>query len=164
MDFFYNYIEPLLKILGSTKMLMGIFVFCSILLILPYAPLVQLGVLDIVNRFRPILGITVLITFIFLIIDLGAFLFKLYQTNCYQNEINNRLYSLSQGELEILSDCIKRNSQSFTGSINSSSAQALCHKNLVTMADMGHMLSMSFTIRDFVWKYLKQNNNTIFKK
>lgn len=167
MDFnIHKYVALIWDILRTPKLLFVIFLCCLALLIMPESVLEYFGLFQVVSQYRYILAIIGLLIFIILLIELVTFAYDFLKRRWVRredfNKLINRINSLSHGESDILYECISSNSQSFTRPVNSTSAQALCQKKLVEMSDIGHVMRMSYTIKDSVWIYLKDNKNKIF--
>nr|HAT1990619.1 hypothetical protein [Legionella pneumophila] len=157
-------ILSLLKVIKTPRITFGIFLFCFILILLPPNLLVKLGMLDTVNQYRGLVGITALLTFIIWLMQIFPYIAH-YITN--KKEINirlRRLESLSDGEKELLKECIANNQQSIVRPITDSAANSLCQKGLLMQADQGHIMDYPFIVPDKVWNYLKKNKDLLHKK
>lgn len=164
MDLFAGYLGTVVKVLKSPKLQLGVFILSIIALSLPKAQLIQLGILNIVNHYRAVFGISALIAFVLIFLELIEGLWICYKSSQRHKKILKRLNSLSKGERDILMTCLNNRSQSFSGSVNSTSARALCQKEIVVMAQMGNMMGMSYTIKDFVWDFLNKKPEIIADK
>lgn len=150
-------IYNLLKALKTPRITFGIFVFCLVLILLSPHWLVKLGMLNTVNLYRGLIGITGLLTFIIWLMQIFPYIVR-YITNKKEIYIKlKRLGSLSNGEKDLLNECIKNNQQSTVRPITDSAANSLCQKGLLIQSEQGHMMSYPFTIPDIVWNYLKNN-------
>lgn len=168
-----------------TQVMIGLFIACSILLVLNYADLLKLNqfgklahpILIVFTIFTGSLSLTGIISFIK---DLMSQ--KIKKTLLAQHRelkiedseskrkeaekrILERLDHLSPKEVYYLADCLREGSQSFYAYVHSPPIATLRGKELVyTPGGTHHEDHYPYTIRDFVWKALLERKDEFIEK
>lgn len=163
-------IEAIAKILDAVaKYAWGIFIVCLFVLILPKELAKDIGILEIRTQF---LGYWWICLVFSCSIWIGSLLSKIGQwisahrdskersakSARMKQTIIARLDSLSDSEHKWIAYCLLKNVQTLHATQIHPTANSFLSKGIVNMGT-GSILSLPFTIVDFVWEYLLENRD-----
>jgi len=157
-----------------TRIIAGIFLFCSIVIVLDYYSYIDFDGFNPWSSFVLLL-IWILALCILLTTGIKNFWEKFSEKQkssrektereIFENSVLARIDYLSRNELRPLVDCLEKNQQSFLGYVYDGDNSNLMAKNLLSTPGGTHNQDYyPFTIPDFVWKYLLKQKEEILSR
>ena len=163
MSFSLSDITKIIEI--KTRYFFGAWVFGALLIFLPAEIKAQMGI-TIPEVVRPWLGFSTLAVFVLWLVLIVMQIFSVirqwFKERGMRSEILVQLETLSDGERSIFILCLSNNQRTIQRNITDGSANSLKSKRLLAMATQGSILSMPFTIPNFVWEHIKSNEAELF--
>jgi hypothetical protein len=156
-------IESLAKILDSlAKYSWGMIVVCSFILFVPDEQARKIGIIDIRETYKGYLWVGLVFAAAIWISSISSkinrWIVNKYDKRKRREVIIKRLYALNLEEKMWIAYCLHHNVQTLHATQVNSTANSLMNKGIVA-GGSGSILSLPFTIVDYVWLYLTEHRD-----
>lgn len=161
-----SWAEDLLKVIElKIRYFFAVWIFGALLIFLPEEIKTKMAV-TIPENIRPWIGFATLaffvLWFVLAIIHVISYLHSKYKDYQMRDDVLDQLNTLSDRERDIFIFCLSRNQRTIQRNITDGAVNSLMTKRLLTIARQGSVLSMPYTIPDFVWKRLQKKRDVLF--
>lgn len=126
-----------------------------------------LGITQLVDTYRSIIGVVTLVSFVLWLVQLQPWelVFGLIERRNFKKEFVNKLADLAYNERILLAYCVSRRKQTIHLNMTHAVATSLRAKGFLGYVEGGvYVTSMPFSIYPHVWKELVKHKNDLLPK